>query len=106
MKLTAFLLLMASPDWLQLDRTTRRDIAQTSLAAAFPDESATLRFYDAEAFSARVSDVAVIEADTPQTYYFAMERLRDTPLIANGYFQLKDIIPAYENGFQEFERAG
>ncbi|MFW8634325.1 darcynin family protein [Cribrihabitans pelagius] len=64
-----------------------------------------MRFYNAEAFTARVSDVAVIEAETPQDYYFAIERLRDTALIARGYFSVVEIIAAYENGFRQFGTA-
>lgn len=105
MKLTVFILLMATPEWLALDRADRARLSNTALAAAFPDQAVSFRFLDAEAFSARVSDVMVITADTPQQYYFAIERLRDTPLIVNRYFQIVEIIPAYENGFHAFEAA-
>lgn len=105
MKLTVFLLLTASPEWLALDRSERAEIASAALNNAFNDETITVRFFDAEAFNARVSDVMVIKAETPQEYYFAMERLRDTPLVANSYWQIVEIIPAYENGFREFEDA-
>ncbi|MBR9651382.1 darcynin family protein [Thalassovita aquimarina] len=105
MKLTIFLLLMAKPEWLSLDRAERAEIADKALGAAFGDGTVTFRFFDAEAFNARVSDVAVIEADTPQAYYFAMERLRDTPLLANPYYEIVEIVPAYEDGYREFENA-
>lgn len=72
---------------------------------AFTDKTVSFRFYDAEAFNARISDVLVITADSPQAYYFTIERLRDTPLIAERYFRIVEIVPAYENGFQEFENA-
>lgn len=105
MKFTAFILLMATPEWLAEPRASRRAIAGNALAHAFPDQTVTFRFYDSEAFSGRVSDVAVVEADTPQAYYFAIERLRDSVLFTKPYYRIVEIIPAYENGFQEFENA-
>ncbi|MEJ2022001.1 MAG: hypothetical protein P8X43_08180 [Maritimibacter sp.] len=105
MKMTVFLMLRAAPSWLQLARNTRNDIAEKALGAAFPDAQCSLRFFDAEAFHARVSDVAMIEAESVKDYYFAIERLRDSPLIAEGYFELVEVIPAYEDGFRQFEAA-
>ena len=49
--------------------------------------------------------MAVIEAEDPKDCYCAMERLRDSPLIAKAYFEMVDIIPAYEDGFRAFEAA-
>jgi len=105
MKLTLFVMLWASPGWLRLDRAERDRIAGAALGRALPEEGVSLRHFDAEAFHARISDIAVISADSAQQAYFAMERLRDTPLIAEGYFQVVDIVPAYEDGFRHFEEA-
>lgn len=106
MKLTVFILMNAAPAWLRLDRRRRAEIADAALAEAFSDPAVSLRHFDAEAFCGRFSDVAVIEAETPEAYYFAIERLRDTPLIAEEYFRVAEIIPAYENGFRAFENTG
>lgn len=105
MPFTAFLHLRALPAWLALPRETRGEIAAKALDHALPDNTFTLRFFDAEAFHGRISDVAMLTATDPRAYYFAIERLRDTPLFATPYFDLVDIIPAYENGFREFENA-
>ena len=105
MQLTAFLHLRALPTWLALDRTQRREIAAAALQHALPDSTVTLRFFDAEAFHGRVSDVAMLTADSPQDYYFAIERLRDTALFTTPYFKIIDIIPAFENSFEAFENA-
>ncbi|MEM5472230.1 darcynin family protein [Hoeflea sp. AS60] len=105
MKLTVFLLLQASSDWLQLDRATRKQIGDQAFADSFGGSGIAVRFFDAEAFCAEVSDVAMIEADNPHDYYFAIERLRDTPVIAKGYFRVEKMIPSFENGYQEFEDA-
>ena len=103
MKLTIFLLLRANPSWLKLTRDQRVRIAEHGLGSHFSQPGMQMRHFDAEAFHARISDIAVIEADDLQTYYFAIEALRDSPLIADGYFELVEIIPSYENGFKACE---
>lgn len=105
MKLTVFLLLEATPAWLALSREERSQIADPAMADAFARPGLSCRYFDAEAFHARISDVAMIEADSPQDYYFAIERLRDSDLIARGYFRMVDIVPAYEDGFRAYEAA-
>lgn len=102
MPLTVFLLLFAAPEWLKLDRSKRDEIAARALKHAFPDQGVSIRFYDAEAFNARYSDVAVLEGSTAEAIYFAMERLRDTELITQRYFLVREIIPAFENGHRVF----
>ncbi|MGR3761855.1 darcynin family protein [Roseobacteraceae bacterium NS-SX3] len=104
MKLTVFLLLRAAPSWLRLDRAERARIAAAALEP-FTRNGLALRHFDAEAFHGRVSDMAVVEAENPETYYFAMEQLRDSPVIAEGHFEILDIIPAYEDGFRRYEAA-
>ena len=103
MKLTVFVLLMASPDWLALPRADRGRLADEAAKATFTDTRTSFRFFDAEAFSARVSDVLMITAERAEDHYSAIERLRDTTLITDRYFTVVEIIPAYENGHREFE---
>lgn len=103
MKFTLFLMLEATPAWLRLPRAERNAIVNPVLSGALDGMAATLRHFDAEAFHARISDVAMIEAASAETAYFVMERLRDSPLIADEYFRLAGIVPAFENGYREFE---
>ena len=105
MKLTIFLLLRANASWLKLSREQRAQIAEASLGASFSGPGMRLRPFDAEAFHARISDIAMIEAEDPQAYYFAIESLRDSALISEGYFELVEIIPSYEVGFRAYEAA-
>ena len=105
MKMTIFLCLKALPQWLALGRKERNEISEQALANAFGDEANSFRFFDAEAFSAHISDVAMIEASSPKEYYFAIERLRDSKLFSVPYFDLVEIIPSFENGYQAFEAA-
>lgn len=105
MKMTLFICLRALPAWLALSRKERAEISENALHIAFAHDALTFRFFDAEAFSARVSDIAMIEAEQAENYYFAIERLRDTVLFSVPYFEMVEIIPAFENGFQAFEAA-
>lgn len=98
-----FMLLRTTPAWLALPRTERGRIAEAAFAHAFRNESVSLRHFDAEAFSGRCTDVAMLETDDLKAYYFAIERLRDTPLFTTPYFEVVDIIPAMEDGFRAFE---
>ena len=104
MKFTLFLMLHASVDWLRIPRAERDEIAEKSLVHALSGQDVKLRHFDAEAFHGRISDVAMIEAETADAAYFVIERLRDTALIAQGYFSVVDIVPAFEDGFRVFNR--
>ncbi|XDA98430.1 darcynin family protein [Sulfitobacter sp. LCG007] len=103
MKITLFLLLKAAPSWLRLSRAARREISEAALAAVLGKGDVTFRHFDAEAFHAQISDVAMIEADTADAAYFTIERLRDSALIADEFFSVEGIIPCFENGFRQFE---
>lgn len=100
---TLFVLLKALPAWLQLPRSQRQLIAQSALGQALSEGGLSFRFFDAEAFHARISDIACFETHDLERYYFAMERLRDSPLFSAPYFELQDIVPAIEQGHTRFE---
>lgn len=100
-----FILLRALPDWLALDRNERRTAWQTqALLATLADPAKiSARFFDAEAFTARCSDVLLIETRDIDAHNDFMEALRDSPVFSKPYFDLVDIIPAIEGGFQRYE---
>jgi hypothetical protein len=102
---TIFVLLRALPSWLSLSRSRRDEIGSAAVASALKDNDVTLRHFDAEAFTGFCSDVSVFEASDMMGFYFVMERLRDTPLFAQPYFELIQIVPAIEDGFRQFEQA-
>ena len=102
MQITLFIHLTALPAWLVLSRPDRRRIGEAALAhSGFP----RLRHFDAEAFSALSSDIVMVEGDSIEALYSAMERLRDTPMFTRPYFRLDAIYPAVEDGFRQFEAA-
>jgi chlorite dismutase len=103
-RLTFFLHLTARPDWLALTRPERRQVISTHVAPVlgrYPQ--VTLRWFDAEAFSAVPSDVVVAETDDVTAWTDLVEELRDTPLWAVPYFDVHALIPAVEDGFREHE---
>src|SRR5579859_2700876 len=105
MKYTVFMLLTATPAWLSLTREQRNKFVESTLGPIMAkyEGRVQVRFYDAEAFSARCSDIATFEVDDLKDHYFLMEELRDTAMFAQPYFQVNEIIPSIENGFATFE---
>jgi len=62
-------------------------------------------FYDAEAFSGRCTDIAVFETDDIGAYSFLIDGLRDTAFFSHPYFEVLDIVPAVEDGYEAYDRA-
>lgn len=105
-KLTVFMLLRSSPAWLALSREARSRFTDETLKPIFGRYPAVaMRFYDAEAFSGRATDIAVFETSDLRSYYFLIDALRDTPFLGLPYFEVLDIIPAVENGHVEYTEA-
>ncbi|MHC1479167.1 darcynin family protein [Frateuria aurantia] len=100
---TIFVLLKTLPAWLTLPRAQRHAVADAAFAEALVDGQVHVRHFDAEAFSAVCTDVAVFETEQLTAFYFVMERLRDSPLFAHPYFELVQIIPSIADGFHLFE---
>ncbi len=106
-QLTFFMLLRSSPAWLALSREARAAfIAQTVTPIFGRYPAVAMRFYDAEAFSGRATDVAVFETCDLRAYYFLIDALRDTPFLGLPYFEVLEIIPAVEDGYAEYTEAG
>ena len=98
--LTVFILVRALPAWLALPHTERRTIGATA-APIEPD--VTLRQFDCEAFSAMCSDIWMLSVPSPRALNHTIERLRDTALFAQPFFDLVAILPAIEDGWQAYE---
>lgn len=105
-KLTFFMLLRSSPAWLALSREARAEFIEATVRPIFGRyREVSLRFYDAEAFTGRVTDVAVFETQNLRAYYFLIDALRDTPFLGLPYFEVMEIIPAVEDGYLEYTEA-
>ncbi|MDQ0463981.1 hypothetical protein QO010_001752 [Caulobacter ginsengisoli] len=102
--LTLFMLLRSQPAWLRLSRQARQDFIAAEVApilARYP--AVTLRFFDAEAFTSRCTDVAVWTAQDLKSWSFLMDALRDTAFFSAPYYEVVDIIPALENAYAEYD---
>ncbi len=103
-KYTFFILMSATKEWLSLTREERNAFVETQLNPIFAKyQNVSVRFYDAEAFSTRCSDIAVFETENLQEYYFVIDAIRDTKVFTVPYFEFIEIIPAIEGGFVEYE---
>ena len=104
--LTFFMSLRAQPAWLALSRPQRADFISGVVRPVFARyPGVKLRFYDAEAFSGRCSDLAVFETADVRAYAFLIDALRDTPFLGLPYFEVLEIIPAIEDGYADYDRA-
>ncbi|MER7466775.1 darcynin family protein [Streptomyces sp. NPDC097981] len=94
-----------TPRWLALTRDERNRMRATHIEPVFARyaDRVTARFFDAEAFSGRFSDFAVLQTEDLRTYYFLVEALRDTPLISDGYLVLGEVILGVQDGFHAYE---
>ncbi|MBI1262725.1 MAG: hypothetical protein GC184_13485 [Rhizobiales bacterium] len=100
---TVFMLLRTTPAWLRLTRERRNAIAGHAFETAMKGDAVTMSYHDAEAFSGRATDVAVFRTIDLYAYYAVVERLRDSALFTEPYFEVVDIIPTIEEGYRRFE---
>lgn len=100
-------LLRATPQWLSLSRQQRRALTDQHLKPILQAHAGqlTMRYFDAEAFTAQCSDVMMTETQDPRHHYFFMEQMRDSPLLNVPYFDVVQVIPTIEDGYQAYEDA-
>ncbi len=103
---TIFLHLSTTPAWLRLIREERAQVVAEHVAPLLEryGSTTTLRWYDAEAFSASPTDIAVVTTSALQDWYDLYESLRDTPLWTVPYFATERIVVAIEQGFRGYEQ--
>ncbi len=93
------MLVHATPEWLRLtpkERFAFVDETIRPLLARHP--AVSMRFFDAEAFAARYSDMLLWETADLLAYAAVVEDLRET-LFWDTYFEVVEIIPAIENAY-------
>jgi hypothetical protein len=96
---TVFFLVRASAEWLKLNPTERNGFVSSVLRPIlqrYPE--VRLRYFDAEAYSADVSDVLEWEFASDRAYEAVVESLRETPFW-NHYFEVLKIIRCVKDGF-------
>jgi cell wall assembly regulator SMI1 len=95
-----FMQMNATKAWLTLSTQERRNHIVQDLAPIvkkYPQVS--IEFYDAEAYTAHCSDVAVLKTETLGDYAALMDDLRKSLLFTEPYFELVDIIPTVEANY-------
>ncbi len=103
--MTFFMSLRSQPAWLALTRQERAEFVAATVRPIFARyPQVKLRFYDAEAFSGRCTDLAVFETADLRAYGFLIDALRDTPFLGLPYFEVLEIIPAVEDGYADYDR--
>lgn len=104
-KYSVFLLVQTTEHWLRLPRDERRKLSAVDIGSALaPFPVLNLRHFDTEAFSAKWTDVPMIETNDLVAYYGFMERLRDSPMITMPYFRITLIVPTIKDRFRLFEQ--
>ena len=100
--LTAFMLVKSMPAWLGFTSEERSGLLATHIEPILKKHhpAVTLRLYDVEFYSARVTDLWVWETTDHRAYELLVEDLRETPFW-DRYFQIVEILPGVENTYAE-----
>lgn len=103
---TLFMLVRTTPEWLALPPPERFAFVEgvmKPLLAAHPE--VRLRFFDTEAYNARVSDVLMWETRALDRWDSLVEGLRETPFWGR-FFEVLEILPGVEDGYaRHYEKA-
>jgi hypothetical protein len=105
--LTTFMLVKSMPEWLEFTSEVRSKLLGTHIEPILKKHypKVTLRLYDVEFYSARVTDLWVWEATDHFGYQLLVEDLRETPFW-DRYFQIVEILPGVENGYAKRSKRG
>jgi Darcynin, domain of unknown function len=102
LKHTFFMLVKTTVTWLQISPRERFDFLEKTISPILKKHpSVQMRFFDAEAFSGRFTDVIMWETVEIQEYQFLVEKLRET-LFWGTYFEVLEIVPAIENSYANY----
>ena len=96
---TIFMHLRATADWLALPPDRRFAFMAEDVAPRLQAHPAVrMRYFDAEAFSSRVSDIVMLETADLDQYMALVESLRESPFWGR-YFEVGEILPAVEDAY-------
>lgn len=96
---TVFFLLQATATWLALTPHAKDAFVRERLRPLLAEHAGVrLRYFDAEAYSARASDVLMWQFHDERAYQRLVEALRETPFWGV-YFEVREIVPCVEDGF-------
>ena len=99
---TIFMLVKTSNDWLKLKPAERFEFIGKTIKPILDKRPAVkMRFYDAEAYNSRSSDVIVWETIELKEYEYLVEELRES-LFWGSYFEIVELILAVENAYADY----
>ncbi|MFL9898466.1 hypothetical protein PQR75_10195 [Paraburkholderia fungorum] len=98
--LTVFMLVKTTPEWLGFSIDERFRLLREHVEPILEThaDKVSLRFYDVEFYSARVTDIWVWDATSHHAYELLVEALRETPFW-DRFFEIVEILPGVENAF-------
>ncbi|MFM0205181.1 hypothetical protein PQR53_35770 [Paraburkholderia fungorum] len=98
--LTVFMLVKTTPEWLGFSAGERFRLLREHVEPIIEmhADEVSLRFYDVEFYSARVTDIWVWDATSHHAYELLVEALRETPFW-DRFFEIVEILPGVENAF-------
>lgn len=98
---TIFMFVRTTPAWLALSPPERFAMIRRHVSPVLEaHRGVSMRYFDSEWYSARITDIMVWEASDLAIYRSAVEALRETP-IWDVYFQITEIVPAIENAYAD-----
>jgi hypothetical protein len=101
-KLVYFMLVKTTNLWLQMPPTERMQYLDERLRPILVKwPSVRLRYFDAEAFTTRCTDVMMWECGDIHAYQSVIKSLRET-LFWGTYFEIVEIIPAIEDAYADY----
>lgn len=97
---TVFMLVKTTPEWLGYPVDRRNELARNTLRPILEKYApkVSLRFFDVEFYSARVTDIWMWDAADHQSYELLVEELRETPFW-DRYFQVVEILTGVEDAY-------
>ncbi len=97
---TIFMAIRATAAWLAMPPAERfAFLGSTIMPILKKNPAVEMRFFDAEAYSARISDMVMWTTHDLAAYQEVVEDLRDTPFW-HVYFEIMEIVPSIENAYQ------
>ncbi|MDX5984764.1 darcynin family protein [Sphingomonas echinoides] len=98
--LTVFMLVKTTAEWLGFTVDRRFKLLDEHVAPILRKhaESVSLRFFDVEFYSARVTDIWMWDAKDHHAYQLLVENLRETPFW-DRYFEVVEILTGVENAY-------
>jgi hypothetical protein len=98
--LTVFMLVKTSPEWLGFPIDRRFDLGREQLTPILKKHASavSLRFFDVEFYSTRVTDIWMWDAKDHHSYQLLVEDLRETPFW-DRYFEIVEILTGVENAY-------